>query len=82
MLITLTLGGTGRREGGSSPTDLRGVPQHVCGVALYSMWHFALGVDSRGSPTDSRGGPHHVCGVALCSVWGMDSKGGLYGFKR
>jgi len=65
-----------RQEGGSSPTDSRGGPHHVCGVTLCSMWHFALRVDSggsptdsRGAPTDSRGGPHHVCGVVLCSVW-------------
>ena len=48
----------------------------MCGVALCSMWHFALRVDtggnrtdSRGGPHSSRGGPHHVCGVALCFVW-------------
>jgi len=58
------------------PIDSRGGPHHVCGVALCSMWHFALRVDTGGSPqiqevapTDSRGGPHYVCGVALCSVW-------------
>ena len=31
-----------RQEGGSSPTDLRGGPHHVCGVALCSVWHFTL----------------------------------------
>ena len=85
-----------RQEEGSSPTDSRSDPHrfkrwphHVCGVALYSMCHFALRVDSGGSPTvsrggpiDSRGGPHHACGVALCSVWGMDSRGGPHRFKR
>ena len=95
MFITLTPGGTGRREKVAlqiqevAPTDSRGGPHHVCGVALCSMWHFALRVDTGGSPTDSRGGPHRFkrwpppcvwCGtllcVALCSVWGMDSRGG------
>ena len=89
------LGGTGRREKVAlqiqevALTDSRGGPYHVYGVALCSMWHFALRVDtggsptdSRGGPTDSRGGPHHVCDVALCSVWGMDSRGGPHGFKR
>ena len=83
-----------RQEGGSSPTDSRGGPHHACGVALCSMWHFALRVDIGGSPTDSRGGPHRFkrwppprvwCGtllrVVLCFVWGMDSRGGPYGFK-
>ena len=77
MLITLAPGGTGKREKVAlqiqevAPTDSRGG-----GVALCSMWHFALRVDTggsptdlRGGPTDSRGGPHHVCGVPLCSVW-------------
>jgi len=64
MLITLTPGGTGRREEIAlhiqevAPTDSRGGPHHVCGVALCSMWHFALRVDSGGSPIDSRGDPH------------------------
>ena len=66
-----------RQKEGSSPTDSRGGPYHVCGVVLCFMWHFALRVDtgasptdSRGGPTDSRGGPHHVCGVAfaLCGT--------------
>ena len=35
-----------------APTDSRGGPHHVCGVALCSMWHFAL------REMDSRGGPH------------------------
>ena len=47
-----------RHEGGSSLTYSRDGPQHVCGVALCSMSHFVLRVDSGGSPTDSRGGPH------------------------
>jgi len=47
-----------RQEVESSPTDSRGGPHHVCGVALCSMWHFALSVDTGGSPIDSRGGPH------------------------
>jgi len=57
MLITLTPGGTGRRKDYFSwrvdsgdgphiqevaPTYSRGGPHHVYGVALYSMWHFAL----------------------------------------
>ena len=55
---------------GDGPTDSRGGPHHVCGVALCSMWHFALrGWILEVAPTDSRGGPHHVCGVALCSMW-------------
>jgi len=101
MLITLTPGGTGKREKVAqqiqevAPTDSRGGPHHVCGVALCSMWHFALRVDIRGSPTDSRGGPHRFkrwplprvwCGtllcVAVCSVWEMDYRGGPHGFKR
>ena len=99
-------GGTGRREeyflwridSGGSPTDSRGgtnrfkrCPHNVCGVALCSMWHFALRVDTGDSPTDSRGGPHHVCGVALCSMWHfalsvdtggspIDSRGGPHRF--
>ena len=81
MLIIITPGGTGRREKVAlqiqevAPTDSRGGPHHVCGVALCSMWHFSLKVDTRGSPIDSRGGPtysrggpHHVYGVALCSM--------------
>ena len=35
-----------------APTDSRGGPHHVYGVALCSVWHFALRV------LDSRGGPH------------------------
>ena len=72
-----------RQEGDSSPTDSRGGPHRfkrwpsqIQEVALCSMWHFALRVDTGGSPTYSRGGPHrfkrwpyHVCGVALCSMW-------------
>ena len=76
MLITLTPGGTGRREEVAPQiqevtlTDSRG----VCGVVLCSMWHFALRVDTGGSPTDSRGGPHRFkrwpppwvwCGILL-----------------
>ena len=61
-------GGTGRRE--EVALQIQEVaPHHVCGVALSSMWHFALRVDTGGSPIDSRSDPHHVCGVALCSVW-------------
>ena len=90
MLITLTPDGTSRREEVAlqiqevAPTDSRGGPHHMCGVALCSMWHFALRVDSEGSPTDSRDGrhrfkrwppPHVWCDtllhVALCSMWGM-----------
>ena len=86
MLITLTPGGTGRREKVAlqiqemAPTDSRGDPNHVCGVALCSMWHSALRFDTGGSPTDSRGVPHRFkrwppprvwCGtllhVAFCS---------------
>ena len=43
MLITLTPGGTGRREEVAlqiqevAPTDLRGGPYHVCDVALCFM---------------------------------------------
>jgi len=81
MLITLILGDIGRREEVAlqiqevAPTDSRGGPHHVCGVALCSMWHFTLRVDSGGSPTDSRGGPHKFkswppprvwCGTLLC----------------
>ena len=53
------------------PTDLRGGPHHVCGVVLYSVWHFVLCGEwiLEVAPTDSRGGPRHVCGVALYSVW-------------
>jgi len=83
MLITLTPGGTGRREKVApqiqevAPTDSRGGPHHVCGVTLCSVWHFSLcGLIQEVAPliqevarTDSRGGPHHVYGVALCSVW-------------
>ena len=77
MLITLTPGGTGRREKVALqiqevvPTDSRGGPHHVCGVALCSVWHFALCGEwiLEVAPTDSRGGPHHVYGVVLCSVW-------------
>jgi len=78
-----------RQEGGNSPTDSRGGPHHVCGVALCSMWHFALRVDSGGSPRDSRGGPHRFkrwppprvwCGTF--SVWRIYSRGGPHGFKR
>ena len=78
-----------------APADSRGGHHHVCGVALCSMWHFALRVDTEGSPTDSRGGPYRFkrwppprvsCGTLLCvvlySVWGMDSRGGPHGFKR
>ena len=80
-----------RQEEGSSPTDSRGSPtnsrvslHHVCGVALYSVWHLALCGEwiLEVAPIDSRGGPHHVCGVALCSVWGINSRGGPHGFKR
>jgi len=79
VLITLTPGGTGRREEVAlqiqevPPTDSRRGPYHVCGVALCSMWHFALRVNTGGSPTDSRGGPHTcvvwhfaLCGIFLC----------------
>jgi len=65
----------GLLDSGGSPTDSRGGPHHVCGVALCSAWHFVL----RGewilevAPTDSRGGPHHVCGVTLYSVWHLVS---------
>ena len=53
-----------------APTDSRGGPHHVCGVALCSVWHFALReMDSRGGPHGFKRWPHHVCGVALCSVW-------------
>ena len=77
MLITLTPCDTGRREEVAlqiqevAPTDSRGGPHHVCGVALYSVWHFALCGEwiLEVAPTDSRGGPHHVYDVALCSVW-------------
>jgi len=101
MLITLTPGGTGRREEVApqiqevAPTDLRGGPHHVCGVALCSMWHFSLRVDSGGSPTGSKGGPHRFkrwplprvwCGILLCValyfVWGMNSGGDPHRFKR
>ena len=59
-----------RQEGGSSPTDSRGGPHHMCGVSLCSMWHFALrGMDSRGGPHRFKRCPHHLCGVALCSMW-------------
>ena len=64
MLITLTPDDTGRREEVAlqiqevAPTNSRVGPNHVCGVALCSMWHFALRVDTGGSPTDSRGGPY------------------------
>ena len=39
MLITLTPGGTGKREehSGGSPTDSRGGPYYVYGVALNSV---------------------------------------------
>ena len=86
MVITLTPVDTGRMEEVAlqiqevAPTDSRGSPHHVCGVALCSMWHFALKVDIGGSPTDLRGGPHRFkrwppprvwCGtllrVVLCS---------------
>ena len=73
MLITLTPGDTGRREKVAlqiqevALTDSRGGPHYVCGVALYSVWHFALCGEwiLEVAPTDSRGGPHYVCGVAL-----------------
>ena len=69
MLITLTPGGTGRREEVASqiqevaPKDSRGGPHHVCGVALCSVWHFAL----RGM--DSRGGPHGFKRWPPLCVW-------------
>ena len=80
MFITLTPGGTGRREKVAlqiqkvAPTDSRGGPHHVGSVALCSMWHFVLrGWILEVAPTDSRGGPHRVwCGtlfrVALSSI--------------
>ena len=53
-----------------APTDSRGGPHHVCGVALCSMWHFALCGEwiLEVAPTDSKCGIHHVCGVVLWSV--------------
>ena len=74
MLITLTPGGTGRREEVAlqirevAPTDSRGGPHHVCGVILCSMWHFALReMDSRGGPYEfKRWPPPRVwCGTLL-----------------
>ena len=51
--------------------DSKGGPHHVYGVALCSVWHFALRENRilEVAPVDSRGGPHHVYGVALCSTW-------------
>ena len=80
MLITLTPGGTGRREEvvlqiqEVALTDSRGGPHHVwcgtlLGVTLCSMWHFALRVDSGGSPTDSRGGPYRFKRWPPPRVW-------------
>ena len=53
-----------------APTDSRGGPQHVCGVAFCSMWHFILCGEwiLEVAPTYSKGDPHYVCGVPLCSV--------------
>jgi len=60
-----------------APTDPRGGPHHVCGVALCSMWHFALrGMDSRGGPHGFKRWPPLCiwCGtlprVALSSIQG------------
>ena len=83
MLITLTPGVTGRREKVAlqiqevAPTDSRGGPHRVCGVALCFVWHFALCGEwiLEVDPTDSRGGSHHVCGVILCSVWNLLAQG-------
>ena len=72
--IMLSFSGTGRRKVALqiqevAPTDSRGGPHQVYGVALYSVWHFVL------RELDSRGGPHKfkrwpppgaMCGTLFC----------------
>ena len=43
----------GMDSGGDPPQTQEVAPLHVCGVVLYSMWHFILC-----GRIDSRGGPH------------------------
>ena len=59
-----------RQEGGSSPTDSRGGPHHVCGVAFCSMWPFALRVDTGGNPQIQEVVPQiQEVAPTTCVVW-------------
>ena len=84
MLITLTPGGTGRREEVApqiqevAPTDSRGGPHYVYGVALCSMWHFALC-----EKWIQEVAPHiQEAAPTTCMVWHFASCGTLFCVRK